>query len=212
MTFSLLALSADGSFMAAAGSTRFLAIGSAAPMVVPGVGAVWSQAFTNPQLRFEMIRALRRGESVEQAIATVPLLDEGSAGRQVAVMDGRGSAAVFTGAETAEWHGAISAAGFSVQGNILVGPEVLDAMAAKLSVVPATEDVRQFGERLIGVLQAGQDAGGDQRGRQSAVLLVGRSQWAEGEPESLVIDLRVDDHPDPVPELRRLLDLWVPRA
>jgi uncharacterized Ntn-hydrolase superfamily protein len=212
MTFSLLALSADGRYLGAAGSTRYLAIGSAAPMVVPGVGAVWSQAYTNPQLRFEMIRALRRGDSVESAVAEVPSLDERAAGRQVAVMDLHGNTAVHTGADTAEWHGHLSAPGYSVQGNILVGPGVLEAMAKKLAAAPSQEDARAFGERLVDVLAAGQAAGGDQRGRQSSVLLIGAARRAPGDGESLVIDLRVDDHPEPVPELRRLLDLWVPRA
>src|SRR5690606_4117069 len=130
-------------------------------LLVPGVGAVWSQAYTNPQLRFEMIRALRRGESVDEAVAAVPALDEGSAGRQVAVMDADGRAAVHTGTDTAEWHGQLLGPDFCVQGNILAGPEVLEAMAAELAAAPAEEDARGFGERLIGVLAAGQAAGGD---------------------------------------------------
>lgn len=168
------------------------------PHVEPQVGAIASQALCNPYLGIWGLQLLKRGLSVEAALQRVLAADPEYERRQVAVVDTAGRGAAFTGAETVEWQGHRVGDGYVVAGNMLAGPAVVEAMVAVMETT--ARDELPLAERLVQVLEAAQDAGGDKRGRQSAAL---RVTWEELYP---YFDIRVDDHPSPVAELRRLTE------
>lgn len=163
--------------------------------VDPAVGAVASQAWTNRALRGRLLAALREGRTAADAVASVPRWDEGYALRQVAALAWTSPGAARSGEEISAWAGHSTTTDAVLAGNLLTGPEVLEAMSA--AWVQTRGDLA---DRLIEVLRAGEEAGGDARGRQSGAVLV-------ASPAEVVLDLRVDDHDDPIAELARLRDL-----
>ena len=171
MTFSIVARSADGESWGVAVASKFLAVGSAVPAAVAGVGAIATQADANVAYKGQALSHLDDGATASVALQRLLEDDEGRDARQVGIVDVDGGTASHTGHACLEWAGSITGDGFAVQGNILAGEEVVLAMeAAWLN----TDDDAPLARRLLAVLTAGDDAGGDSRGRQSAALLVVR--------------------------------------
>lgn len=194
MTWSLVARDpATGAFGVAV-ATRFFAVGALCPHADGGVGALATQALINPTFGPRGLRLLREGLSAAQVVQVLVASDPGQATRQLHVQDAAGGIATHTGADCVPWCGHVVREGFSVAGNMLAGPGVLDETAAAYA---AGADL-PFAQRLIGAMQAGEAAGGDKRGRQSAALRIHTSE------EYPALDLRVDDHDDPLAELARL--------
>jgi uncharacterized Ntn-hydrolase superfamily protein len=185
-------------------ASKFLAVGAVVPGARAGTGAIATQAYANVAYVTEGLRLLDSGKSAQQTLDELVGADDERAQRQAGIVDAAGRAATFTGAECMEWAGGTAAEGVTIQGTILVGPQVIEAMnEAWLATDPAAPLAR----RLLAALHAGDTAGGDRRGRQSAALLVVTNGGGYGGGNDVYIDLRVDDDPAPVTELERLLDL-----
>jgi uncharacterized Ntn-hydrolase superfamily protein len=194
-TYSIVARCPRTGQLGVAVSSAVPAVGSMCPYTAAGVGAVSTQSWVNPALAMEVLAALRRGLGAEAALRDAIAADPGRELRQIGVVDAAGQAASHTGALCTDWHGQIVGESFAVQGNMLAGAQVLDAMASAF-MAAASEPLD---ERLMRALEAGQRAGGDKRGKQSAALrIAGREAWPD-------VDLRVDEHASPVRELRRVL-------
>lgn len=204
MTFSIVARSADGESWGVAVASKFLAVGSAVPAAVAGVGAIATQADANVAYKGIALAHLDDGATAAVALARMLEEDPHREHRQVGLVDVDGGAATHTGSECFDWAGGWAGDGVAVQGNILAGPEVVEAMRASWE---ASAEEPDLARRLLGALAAGDGAGGDKRGRQSAALLVVRDEAGYGGLDDVAVDLRVDDHADPVGELGRLLDL-----
>ena len=200
MTFSIVAKAGDQWGVAVA--SKFLAVGAAVPAAQWDVGAIATQSFANLAYRPEGLALLRGGRSAQEVLDALTGADDLRAQRQAGVVDRHGSAATWTGDECNAWAGGRTGGGWAAQGNILTGPEVIDALA---DTFEATEG--PLSARLATALLAADRAGGDRRGRQSAVLLVVSEAGGYGGGSDVLVDLRVDDHADPVLELGRLLDL-----
>jgi uncharacterized Ntn-hydrolase superfamily protein len=207
MTFSIVACSTDGPAgrqWGVAVASKFLAVGAVVPGARAGVGAIATQAYANVAYVADGLRLLDSGKSAQQTLDELVGADDEHAQRQAGIVDAAGRAATFTGAECMDWAGGTAAEGVSIQGNILVGPQVVETMhKAWLAADPKAPLAR----RLLAALRAGDEAGGDRRGRQSAALLVVTDGGGYGGGNDVYIDLRVDDDPAPVTELERLLDL-----
>ncbi|HJU96372.1 MAG TPA: DUF1028 domain-containing protein, partial [Jiangellaceae bacterium] len=204
MTFSIVARSADGAAFGVAVASKFLAVGAAVPAAAAGVGAIATQAFANLAYRPEGMAQLREGRSASLTLETLVAADDEREKRQVGIVDVAGAAATFTGRECHPWAGGISGEGYAIQGNILTGPEVVTAME---SAWHESSPEAPLARRMLAVLAAGDAAGGDRRGRQSAAILVVTPEGGYGGGSDVLVDLRVDDHTAPVGELARLLDL-----
>lgn len=198
MTWSIVAHDAATGAFAVAVTTCNLAVGAACPFLRAGVGAVSTQSMSNRYLGPVVLDALARGLSPDLALASALAGDEGAGLRQIHVVDAMGRVAAHTGAHCVEWCGSVAGNGFNIAGNMLANGRVLDDTAA----VFAQRTDLSLPERLMAALHAGQAAGGDKRGRQSAALMV---TTTEDFPD---INLRVDDHGEPLVELSRLLALW----
>ncbi len=203
MTFTVVALSEDGMNLGVATATCTLAVGSAVLAAAPGVGAIATQAYTNRRFRSHTLDSLRREAHPERVIAALRDDDPGFALRQVGIVDWQGRFALHTGADCTEWAGGVGRPGSVFIGNLLTSAAVIDAMVARYDELTG----HPFAERLVEVLLAGEAAGGDRRGRQSAAVYVVSNAEADAWPPETVTDLRVDDHREPVTELRRLVDL-----
>jgi len=197
VTFSITARCKRTGMLGVAVSTARPAVGSLAPYVKSGVGAISTQATVNPFYGIDGLSLLAEGLSVEEVLAKVQEVDSDHERRQVAIVDHEGHAIAYTGSETVPWQGHIVGDQFVVAGNMLTGPETIEAMAEAFQAL----ENESLPERLLVGLQAGQDAGGDKRGRQSAALYV------VGNQEYPLVDIRVDEHQDPVPELRRIFEV-----
>lgn len=204
MTFSIVARSADGQALGVAVASKFLAVGAAVPAAEAQVGALATQAHANLAFRPQGLALLRTGVAAADVAVGLTAADPGRAHRQLGVVAPAGEGATFTGAECHAWAGGAAGDGYAIQGNILAGPQVVAEME-EAWLGCAGED--RLGRRLLAALHAGDRAGGDRRGRQSAALLVVAPKMGYGGTSDVVVDLRVDDHPDPVTELARLLDL-----
>jgi uncharacterized Ntn-hydrolase superfamily protein len=204
MTFSIVARSEDGESWGVAVASKFLAVGSAVPAAVAGIGAIATQAEANVSWKSEALALLDDGATASVAVDRLVADDDRPTHRQLGVVDGEGIAAAYTGADCLEWAGDLVGTGVTVQGNVLTGPEVLEAMR---DAWEASGDAPDLARRLLAALRAGDRAGGDRRGRQSAALLVVRDGAGYGGLDDVGVDLRVDDHADPCSELERLLDL-----
>jgi uncharacterized Ntn-hydrolase superfamily protein len=204
MTFSIVARSADGTAFGVAVASKFLAVGAAVPAAAAGVGAIATQAYANLAYRPEGMAQLREGRSASLTLETLVAADDKRETRQVGIVDVAGAAATFTGSECNPWAGGVSGEGYAIQGNILAGPEVVAAMEDAWHATRAEDPLAR---RLLAVLAAGDTAGGDRRGRQSAAMLVVTPEGGYGGGSDVLVDLRVDDHATPVDELARLLDL-----
>lgn len=197
MTFSIVARCPSTGLLGVAVATAVPAVGSMCPFTRASVGAVSTQSWVNPYLALGALDAIAGGMSARTALDSVLAGDSARALRQIGLVDVSGEAAAFTGEDCTPWCGQEVGEGFTVQGNMLTGPEVIAAMATAFR---ASEGCA-LDERLMRAMEAGDAAGGDRRGRQSASL---RLQGAEEYP---ALDLRVDEHPRPVGELRRVLEI-----
>jgi uncharacterized Ntn-hydrolase superfamily protein len=194
MTWSVIARDEATGRLGIIVATKFFAVGAVVPNIRTGVGAVATQAFVNPHYGPRGLDLLADGASAEQAVAELTGADEGRGSRQLHVMDAKGRFAAYTGKDCVDWCGHLARPTLSVAGNMLAGPDVIAATARTYEANLALP----FARRLILAMRAGEAAGGDKRGRQSAALLI-----HDGEDYPLY-DLRVDDHPDPLAELARL--------
>ena len=194
MTWSIIARDGDSGKFGIAVATRFFAVGARVPHIASGAGAVATQALVNPFFGINGLKLLREGKSAAAVVTTLVAGDAGRDHRQLHVIDRDGNIAAHTGESCVAWCGHRAGEGFSVAGNMLTGAGVVDETASAY----AREQALPFARRLIAALRAGETAGGDKRGKQSAALLIhGEEDWAD-------LDLRVDDHPEPVAELERL--------
>src|SRR3954453_23009429 len=204
MTFSIVARSADGESWGVAVASKFLAVGSAVPAAVAGVGAIATQADANVAYKGLALAHLDDGATASVALQTLLEEDDGRDHRQVGIVDVDGNAASHTGEACLEWAGSIVGDGYAIQGNVLTGSEVVEAMeAAWLGSSPEAP----LAHRLLEALAAGDAAGGDARGRQAAALLVVKDEAGYDGLDDIAVDLRVDAHPEPITELTRLLAL-----
>ncbi len=204
MTFSIVARSADGGSWGVAVASKFLAVGSAVPAASAGVGAIATQAAANVAYKRAGLAMLQDGATAEEALQRLLADDQGREERQVGIVDAAGRAASRTGSACLDWAGGVTGAGYAIQGNILTGQEVVAAME---SAWRGSMPEEPLARRLLAALAAGDAAGGDSRGRQSAALLVVSRGAGYGGLDDTAVDLRVDDHPAPVEELARLLEL-----
>jgi uncharacterized Ntn-hydrolase superfamily protein len=204
MTFSIVARSIDGESWGVAVASKFLAVGAVVPAAVAGVGAIATQADANVAYKGLALSHLDEGATASVALQRLLEEDDGRDERQVGIVDVDGGAASHTGHACLDWAGSVTGAGYAIQGNILAGDFVVAAMQ---DVFEASDPDEPLARRLLAALAAGDDAGGDRRGRQSAALLVVREGAGYAGGDDVAVDLRVDDHPAPVTELARLLDL-----
>jgi uncharacterized Ntn-hydrolase superfamily protein len=202
MTFSIVARDPATGDVGIAIASKALAVGAVAPFARAGVGAISTQAMPNVAYGPDGLARLAAGEDAQSVLAALTAADSMAAHRQAGIVDAVGRSATWTGASCMAWAGGRVAPGVAAQGNILTGPEVVDAMMAAWESATGT-----FPRRLLAALRAGDQAGGDSRGRQSAALLVRRERGGIGGADDRWIDLRVDDHTDPTAELARLLAL-----
>ena len=203
MTFSIVAADPSTGDVAVAVASKFLAVGAVVPWVRAGAGAVATQSFADVTLGLRGLGALSDGMAPSAALERLLADDSERESRQVGIVGAEGQAATFTGSDCMAWAGGRTGTGYAAQGNILAGPEVVDAMAAAFDASAGLP----LADRVLTALTAGDHAGGDRRGRQSAALAVARPGGGYGGNHDRYIDLRVDDHTDPVGELARLLDL-----
>ena len=214
-TFSIVALDAENGDVGVAVQSRYFAVGAVVPWARAGVGAVatWARAGIGavatqaagraaygPEILELLASGLEPSDAIERALAG----DERRETRQLGVVDAEGRAAAFTGTECNEWAGHVTGPGFAAQGNILAGEAVVTDMARAIEGTTGP-----LAERLVAALEAGQAAGGDRRGQQSAALVVERPGGIQASREGIdrIVDLRVEDHEEPIRELRRLLGL-----
>ena len=201
-TFSIVARDPQNGDLGIAVASKFLAVGSVVPWAQAGAGAVATQASANVSFGPRGLDMLADGRSAEEVLRALLDGDPEREQRQVGLVDMQGRAAAHTGSRCFDWAGHIVGAGFVAQGNILAGAYVVDALVAAFS-----QATGELAERLMVALQAGDEAGGDRRGRLSTALYVARAGGSYGGTLDRYIDLRVDDHANPVPELARLLRL-----
>jgi uncharacterized Ntn-hydrolase superfamily protein len=204
MTFSIVARSEDGTHLGVAVASKFLAVGAAVPAARAGHGALATQAWANLGYKAEGLTLLADGLNAHATIDALIAGDDMREHRQIGVVDARGNAETYTGGECMDWAGGVTGEGYAIQGNILTGPEVVDAIQTAWL---ATDPGDPFARRLLAALAAGDLAGGDSRGKQSAALLVVTPEGGYGGGTDVQVDLRVDDHAEPIPELTRLLGI-----
>ena len=199
-TYSICACDLAAGQWAVATQSKFLAVGSVVPWAEPQVGAIATQSYANPRYGPDGLALLRDGLSAEEVVERLTAADEDREVRQLGVVDGEGRAATFTGSGCHAWAGGRTGDSYAVQGNILVSGATVDALAATFEATAGSPLV----ERLLDCLDAAEAAGGDSRGRQSAALLVVERDGGYAGLSDSLVDLRVDDHDDPLGELRRI--------
>jgi uncharacterized Ntn-hydrolase superfamily protein len=203
-TFSIVAYDPRTGEFGVAVASRYFAVGAVVPWAEADIGVVATQANVNVGYGPRALELLRKGLTAQQVVDALLAEDTfpNKEGRQIAVIDKKGNVAVFTGPRAPDWHGDRKGSNYSVQGNRLAGPQVLDAMSR------AFENTKsELAEKLYAALKAGDDAGGDRLGRQSASIVVVRKRGGRNINNDRYVFLNVDDHPDPLKELRRLLDI-----
>jgi uncharacterized Ntn-hydrolase superfamily protein len=194
MTWSIIARDSAGGQIGIAVATRFFAVGARVPHIAAGFGAVATQALVNPYYGIDGTRLLREGKSPDDIVKALLAADSGREARQLHIMDVQGRIAAHTGRDCVDWCGHIARDGISIAGNMLANANVLEETAKAYR----DNQTLPFAQRLIAAMKAGETAGGDKRGKQSAALLIhGEEEWSD-------LDLRVDDHSDPLAELQRL--------
>jgi uncharacterized Ntn-hydrolase superfamily protein len=204
MTWSIIARDSVSGQIGIAVATKFFAVGARVPHIAAGIGAVATQALVNCYYGIDGVRMLREGKSPQEIVAALLAGDAGRESRQLHILDAQGRIAAHTGENCVDWCGHAQGDGFSVAGNMLAGPAVLHNTVKTYAI---GRDL-PFAQRLIAAMRAGEAAGGDKRGKQSAALLIhDTEEWS-------ALDLRVDDHEEPLVELERLervsRDRWVP--
>jgi uncharacterized Ntn-hydrolase superfamily protein len=202
-TYSIAACDLDAGEWGVAVQSKFLAVGSVVSWAEPEAGAVATQAYANPTYGPDGLALLRGGHPADEVVRRLVAADEGRDHRQLGIVDRHGASASYTGSECLDWAGHRTGAGYAAQGNILVGAETVDALAATFEATAG----RSLAVRLLECLAAAQSAGGDRRGQQSAALLVTRRGGGYAKLSDVAVDLRVDDHERPVDELRRIYGL-----
>ncbi|MEO8290407.1 MAG: DUF1028 domain-containing protein [Gaiellaceae bacterium] len=202
-TYSLVACDLDAREWGVAVQSKFVAVGAGVPMAEPEVGAVATQALANMRYGPDGLALLREGLPAAEVVKRLTAADDGRDDRQVGVVDAEGRGATYTGSACLDWAGGLAGEGFAAQGNILVSEDTVTALARTFEQTAG----RPLAERLLGALTAAQAAGGDRRGQQSAALLVVRTDGGYMGTSDAVVDLRVDDHPTPIDELRRIYAL-----
>ena len=202
MTFSIVARDGATGDLGVAVQSKFLSVGSVVPWARAGVGAIATQSYANVRFGPDGLAHLEGSADAEQTLAALVEADEMREQRQAGVVDANGRAATFTGRSCFAWAGGRTGPDYAAQGNILAGAGVVDGLADTFEA-----GGQPFPELLVACLAAADAAGGDRRGRQSAALLIVREGGGYGGGNDRWIDLRVDDHPDPIAELGRLLDL-----
>ncbi|MBI3286590.1 MAG: DUF1028 domain-containing protein [Chloroflexi bacterium] len=201
-TFSIVAYDPAKAEWGVAVQSKFLAVGAAVPWAKAGSGSIATQAWANLTYGPQGLKLLEQGLSADEVVKRLTDADEGRDHRQLGVVDTRGNAAAYTGVECLHWAGHLVGRHYCCQGNILAGPEVGKEMARVFESAQG-----ELADRLLAALFAGQEAGGDSRGQESAALLVVRESGGYGGFSDRLIDLRVDDHERPIAELERLLKL-----
>ena len=204
-TFSIVACDPETGFWGVAVQSRVVGAGSIVPAAEADAGAIATQAAANVSFKRRGLELLRQGRSAEEVRDEFVRGDSGIAYRQFAIADRGCRIAAFTGDSTSAWAGHRTGAGYSVQGNILTGAEVVDAMARAYEQSAG----RPFGERLLATLKAGQAAGGDRRGRQGAGMLIVKRGAGYGGGDDIYADLHVEDHVEPILELERVYGVWM---
>jgi uncharacterized Ntn-hydrolase superfamily protein len=202
-TYSICACDLAAGQWGVATQSKFLAVGSVVPWAAPHIGAIATQSYANPRYGPEGLELLREGYSAEEVVERLTAADGDRALRQLGIVDGEGRAATFTGEECHAWAGGRTGSGYAAQGNILVSGDTVDALAETFEATGG----RPLAERLLDCLDAAEAAGGDSRGRQSAALLVVERDGGYASLSDTLVDLRVDDHPEPLVELRRIYRL-----
>jgi uncharacterized Ntn-hydrolase superfamily protein len=203
MTFSIVGYDPATGEVGIAVQSKFLAAGSVVPWATAGAGAIAVQSWSNTSYAPKALAMMADGAHPRQILENLIADDEGREFRQVGMVDCRGRAATYTGQECLEWAGGITGENFAAQGNILVGRATVEALAD--TFIGSQGDLA---ERLSLALAAGQKAGGDRRGMQSAGLYIAKAGGGYGGFNDRFVDIRVDDHKDPITELRRILILW----
>jgi len=194
MTWSIIARDDLTGQFGIAVATRFFAVGARVPHIAAGIGGIATQALVNPYYGIDGVKLLREGRSPRDIVETLIAADSGHESRQLHILDASGRVAAHTGRDCVDWCGHVEGNGFSIAGNMLAGPRVLDDTAQAY----IGGEKLPFPQRLIAAMRSGEAAGGDKRGKQSAALLIhGDEDWS-------ALDLRVDDHADPLAELERL--------
>jgi len=201
-TFSIVAYDPETKELGVAVQSKFIAVGSVVPWAKAGVGAVATQSYANTNYGPKALELMAVGVEPEKVMELLTGIDRGAPVRQVGLVDAKGRSATYTGEKCNAWAGGIKGENFACQGNILAGEDVVKNMARSFQ-----ESKGDLGERLIASLQAGQEAGGDSRGMQSAALLIVRDGWGYGGMNDRYRDVRVDDHAEPIQELKRVYDL-----
>lgn len=202
-TFSIVGFDPETGELGVAVQSKFIGVGSVVPWAKAGVGAIATQSLANTSYGPEGLALLEKGYTAQEVIRILTDGDEDRGLRQVGIVDAKGNSATFTGENCYDWAGGKTGLNYAVQGNILVSEETVIAMANTF------ENSRgPLAERLLQALDAGQEAGGDKRGRQSAAIYVVKENGGYGGYNDRYIDLRVDDHPDPIKEIIRIYKLW----
>lgn len=201
-TFSIVACDPVANELGVAVQSKFLAVGAAVPWVLGGVGAVATQAWANTSYGPRGLRLLEEGRDPKAVIETLVASDEHADQRQLGIVDAKGRSATYTGGNCMDWAGGVARPNYAAQGNILAGEAVVKEMEAAFEASAGC-----LADRLLNSLRAGQRAGGDRRGQQSAALYIAKPSGGYGGLNDRYIDLRVDDHVQPIEELARLLEL-----
>jgi uncharacterized Ntn-hydrolase superfamily protein len=202
-TYSIVACDLGAGQWGVAVQSKFLAVGSVVPWADPGIGAIATQSYANPRYGPDGLALLRDGKSAAETLEALTSADKDRDQRQAGIVDGQGRAATFTGSGCHDWAGGRTGDGYAAQGNILVSQDTVDALATTFEGNAHLE----LAERLIECLAAAQAAGGDRRGQQSASLLVVEKDAGYGGLSDSVVDLRVDEHAQPIAELLRIFGL-----
>ncbi len=202
-TFSIVARDPKTKDLGVAVESKFVAVGSVVPWAQSGIGAVATQSYANPAYAPKALALMRRGIAPKDVVKRLVEKDKDAAQRQVGLVDARGRAAAFTGKECFDWAGHVVGKGYAIQGNILAGEDVVKSMARAYESTDGDLPVR-----LLAALSAGQRAGGDRRGQQSASLLIVREDGGYGGFNDRWVDVRVDDHPAPIEELIRIFNIY----
>jgi uncharacterized Ntn-hydrolase superfamily protein len=202
-TFSIVAFDGAADELGVAVQSKFLAVGSAVPWAMANVGAMATQAWANTSYGPRGLELLQAGHTPAEIIEVLTSTDEHAHERQLGIVDAEGRSATYTGKKCIEWAGGIAQPNVAVQGNILAGPAVVGNMLSAFA-----NSKGHLADRLLTVLRAGQAAGGDRRGKQSAALYIVKPNGGYGGFNDRYVDLRVDDHPEPIEELARILELY----
>ncbi|WP_408011821.1 DUF1028 domain-containing protein [Pseudalkalibacillus sp. A8] len=201
-TFSIVGFDPETEELGIAVQSKFIGVGSVVPWAKAGVGAVATQSFANTSYGPKGLEYMQSGKSAEETIRLLTEDDEDRELRQVGIVDAKGNAATFTGTDCYDWAGGRTGKHYAAQGNILVNKQTVDQMGETFERTEGT-----LAHRLLTALNAGQHAGGDSRGKQSAALLIVKDKGGYGGFNDKAIDLRVDDHKEPIKELIRIHDL-----